>query len=113
MKGFKKQSIYIKSQGVLKDRPSGRGLALAGLPEVPGCGRGCRAGVRACECVHERAPERHPHRALDRATRTPLDFTLQPGSSRSRCPGSHKFSKGLRFAGGGALKFSLNPFVGV
>lgn len=30
----------------------------AGSAEVPG-GRGCRAGVRACGCVHERGPERH------------------------------------------------------
>lgn len=60
MKGFKKQSIYIKSQGVLKDRPSGRGLALAseqaGLPEVPGWWPRVQSGSEGGECVHERAP---------------------------------------------------------
>lgn len=70
----------------------------AGSAEVH-AGRGGRAGVRACGCVHERGPgathththtltRPHPRGALGRAARACPDLHLQGRSLRScaRCP---------------------------
>lgn len=85
----------------------------AGSAEVP-AGRGCRPGVRACGCVHERGPgathththtltRPHPRKALGRAARLSLRGSLAAAAERSESGASGGGRKVRRLQGSSSL----------